>query len=112
MLNLVKMAEIPLCYQVLTSSGVEYAHFGPYLTFPLFSLFAWVHAKYKVTHSQCLHLHFPNNLNCSSRASLARTILQLCRMMQEVALDSKIMLLDSPGICMATGDASETTIAL
>ena len=27
--------------------------------------------------SQCLHLHFPNNLNCSTRASLARTILQL-----------------------------------
>ncbi len=33
-------------------------------------------------------------------------------MMQEVALDSKIMLLDSPGIVMATGDASDTTIAL
>lgn len=32
--------------------------------------------------------------------------------MQEVALDSKIMLLDSPGIVMATGDASDTTIAL
>lgn len=34
------------------------------------------------------------------------------KMMQEVALDSKIMLLDSPGIVMATGDASDTTIAL
>ena len=33
-------------------------------------------------------------------------------MMQEVALDSKIMLLDCPGIVMATGDASDTTIAL
>lgn len=32
--------------------------------------------------------------------------------MQEVALDSKIMLLDSPGIVMATGDASDTTVAL
>lgn len=32
--------------------------------------------------------------------------------MQEVALDSKIMLLDSPGIVMATGDANDTTVAL
>ena len=32
--------------------------------------------------------------------------------MQEVALDSKIMLLDSPGIVLATGDATDTTIAL
>jgi len=34
------------------------------------------------------------------------------RTMQEVALDSKIMLLDSPGIVLATGDASDTTVAL
>lgn len=32
--------------------------------------------------------------------------------MQEVALDSKIMLLDSPGIVLAAGDASDTTVAL
>ena len=32
--------------------------------------------------------------------------------MQEVALDSKIMLIDSPGIVVATGDASDTTVAL
>lgn len=32
--------------------------------------------------------------------------------MQEVALDSKIMLIDCPGIVMATGDASDTTVAL
>lgn len=37
---------------------------------------------------------------------------QTHRTMQEVALDSKIMLIDSPGIVLATGDASDTTVAL
>ena len=37
---------------------------------------------------------------------------QTHRTMQEVALDSKIMLIDSPGIVLATGYASDTTVAL
>lgn len=47
-----------------------------------------------------------------SRSCNVGAVPGVTKTMQEVALDSKIMLIDSPGIVMATGDASDTTVAL
>jgi len=47
-----------------------------------------------------------------SRSCNVGAVPGVTKTMQEVALDSKIMLIDCPGIVMATGDASDTTVAL